>query len=68
MFRVCQEKASEIFQDVSVVHLVDNLREEVVAGGRGKSNWALSTLRIKSTRCLPAPPPGTQEGHENFTV
>lgn len=33
---------------MSVVHLADGVREEVVAGGRVKPNWALSTPASKN--------------------
>lgn len=43
-----RQKGSESFQDVSVVHLDDDLRGGVVAGDRVKPNWVLSTLASKS--------------------
>lgn len=42
-----KQKGSESFQDVSVVHLDDDLRGGVVAGDRVKPNRVLSTLACK---------------------
>lgn len=43
-----KQKGSESFQDVSVVHLDDDLRGGVVAGDRVKPNRVLSTLASRS--------------------